>query len=50
MALTSASGKSRIKAVATSSMYDMSGSMIRSYKDSYTLKQRHKPLDNVSRT
>ncbi len=41
MALTATSSDSRIKAVATASMYDMSRSMSRGYKDSYTLKQRH---------
>lgn len=45
MALTAATSDSRIKAVATASMYDMSRSMSRSYKDSYTLEQRHKVLD-----
>ncbi|WP_157705942.1 alpha/beta hydrolase [Shewanella bicestrii] len=45
MALTAATSDSRIKAVATASMYDMSRSMSRSYKDSYTMEQRHKVLD-----
>jgi uncharacterized protein len=49
MALTAASGDSRIKAVATASMYDMSRSMSRSYKDSYTLEQRHQVIDYLSR-
>ena len=40
MALTAATGDSRIKAVATVSMYDMSRSMSRSHKDSYTREQR----------
>jgi fermentation-respiration switch protein FrsA (DUF1100 family) len=48
MALTAASGDSRIKAVATASMYDMSRSMSRSYKDGYTLEQRHKVVDYLS--
>lgn len=48
MALTAASGDSRIKAVATASMYDMSRSMSRSYKDSYTREQRHKVIDYLS--
>jgi len=47
--LTAASGDSRIKAVATASMYDMSRSMSRSYKDGYTLEQRHKVVDFLSR-
>ena len=48
MALTAATGDSRIKAVATASMYDMSRSMSRSYKDSYTREQRHKVIDYLS--
>lgn len=48
MALTAASSDSRIKAVATASMYDMSRSMSRSYKDSYTLEQRHQVIDYLS--
>jgi uncharacterized protein len=48
MALTAASGDSRIKAVATASMYDMSRSMSRGYKDSYTPEQRHKVIDYLS--
>lgn len=49
MALAAASGDSRIKAVATASMYDMSRSMSRGYKDGYTLKQRHQVIDYLSR-
>jgi fermentation-respiration switch protein FrsA (DUF1100 family) len=49
MALTAAGGDSRIKAVATASMYDMSRSMSRSHKDSYTPEQRHKVIDYLSR-
>ncbi len=49
MALTAATGDSRIKAVATASMYDMSRSMSRSYKDGYTLEQRHQVIDYLSR-
>lgn len=49
MALTAASGDSRIKAVATASMYDMARSMSRSHKDGYTLEQRHKVVDYLSR-
>jgi len=48
MALTAATSDSRIKAVATASMYDMSRSISRSYKDSYTMEQRHKVIDYVS--
>lgn len=48
MALTAATSDSRIKAVATASMYDMSRSMSRSYKDSYTLEQRKKVVDYLS--
>src|ERR687891_1863375 len=48
MALTAATSDSRIKAVATTSMYDMSRSMSRSYKDSYTLEQRRKVIDYLS--
>jgi hypothetical protein len=47
-ALTAASGDSRIKAVATASMYDMSRSMSRSYKDSYTREQRHQVVDYLA--
>ena len=36
MALTAASSDARIKAVATASMYDMSRSISRGYRDSYT--------------
>ncbi|MGJ7484458.1 alpha/beta hydrolase [Variovorax sp. LT2P21] len=48
MALTAATSDSRIKAVATASMYDMSRSMSRSYMDSYTPEQRHKVIDYLS--
>ncbi|WP_298014189.1 alpha/beta hydrolase [uncultured Castellaniella sp.] len=48
MALTAASSDSRIKAVATASMYDMSRSISRGYKDGYTLEQRHKIIDYLS--
>jgi fermentation-respiration switch protein FrsA (DUF1100 family) len=48
MALTAASSDSRIKAVATASMYDMSRSISRSYKDSYTREQRQKVIDYLS--
>lgn len=49
MALTAASGDARIKAVATASMYDMSRSMSRGYKDGYTLEQRRKVIEHLSR-
>jgi fermentation-respiration switch protein FrsA (DUF1100 family) len=48
MALTAATSDSRIRAVATVSMYDMSRSMSRSYRDSYTMEQRHKVIDYIS--
>ena len=48
MALTAATSDSRIKAVATASMYDMSRSMSRSHKDSYTTDQRRKVIDYLS--
>jgi len=48
MALTAATSDSRIRAVATASMYDMSRSMSRSYKDSYTREQRQEVIDYLS--
>ena len=48
MALTAATSDSRIKAVATASMYDMSRSISRSYMDSYSLVQRHQVIDYLS--
>lgn len=48
MALTAATSDSRIRAVATVSMYDMSRSMSRSHKDSYTKEQRQKVIDYLS--
>ena len=48
MALTAATSDSRIKAVATASMYDMSRSISRGYHDSYTLDQRHQIIDYLS--
>ncbi|WP_313738533.1 alpha/beta hydrolase [Pseudomonas sp.] len=48
MALTAATSDSRIKALATASMYDMSRSMSRGYKDSYTPEQRHAVIDYLS--
>jgi fermentation-respiration switch protein FrsA (DUF1100 family) len=49
MALTAAGSDSRIKAVATASMYDMSRSISRGYRDSYTAAQRQQIVDYVSR-
>lgn len=48
MALTAATSDSRIKAVATASMYDMSRSISRGYRDSYTPEQRHQLIDYLS--
>jgi len=48
MAITTATSDTRIKAVATASMYDMSRSISRSYKDSYTPDQRKKVIDYLS--
>lgn len=49
MALTAATSDSRISAVATASMYDMSRSMSRgSNRDSYTLQQRRQVIDYLS--
>jgi fermentation-respiration switch protein FrsA (DUF1100 family) len=48
MALTAATSDTRIKAVATASMYDMSRSISRSYKNGYTLEQRKKVIDYLS--
>ncbi|CAL9271782.1 putative protein [Streptomyces sp. SudanB5_2050] len=49
MALTAAAADSRIKAVATASMYDMSRSISRGHEDFYTREQRRKIVDHVSR-
>lgn len=49
MALTAASSDTRIKAVATASMYDMSRSISRGYQDSYTDEQRRQIMDFLSR-
>ncbi|WP_373303997.1 alpha/beta hydrolase, partial [Streptomyces cinerochromogenes] len=49
MALTAAAADSRIKAVVTSAMFDMSRSMSRGYQDSYTREQRQKVIDYLSR-
>lgn len=48
MALTAASSDTRIKAVATASMYDMSRSISRGYRDSYTEEQRREIMDFIS--
>jgi fermentation-respiration switch protein FrsA (DUF1100 family) len=48
MSLTAATSDSRIKAVATASMYDMSRSISRGHQDSYTKAQRHKVIDYIS--
>ena len=48
MSLTAATTDSRIKAVATASMYDMSRSISRGYKDSYTKGQRQQVMDYIS--
>lgn len=48
MALTAASSDTRIKAVATASMYDMSKSMSRGYKNSYTREQRQEVIKYLS--
>jgi fermentation-respiration switch protein FrsA (DUF1100 family) len=48
MSLTAATSDSRIKAVATASMYDMSRSISRGHRDSYTKEQRHKIIDYIS--
>ncbi|GIE36096.1 membrane protein [Actinoplanes italicus] len=49
MALTAAAADSRIKAVATASMYDMSRSMSRGHEDFYSREQRQKVVDHLSR-
>ncbi len=48
MAITATGSDSRIKAVATASMYDMSRSISRGYKDSYTREQRQQIIDYIS--
>ncbi|KAA9326039.1 alpha/beta hydrolase [Adhaeribacter soli] len=48
MALTATTSDSRIKAVATASMYDISRSMSRNHKDSYTKEQRYKVINYLS--
>jgi uncharacterized protein len=48
MALTAATSDSRIRAVATTSMYDMSRSISRGHQDSYTKEQRRQVIDSIS--
>ena len=48
MAITAATVDSRIKAVATASMYDMSRSMSCGHQDSYTPEQRREIVDYLS--
>ena len=48
MVLTAASSDTRIKAVATTAMYDMSRSMSKGYQDYYTPEQRQKVVDYLS--
>lgn len=49
MAITAAINDKRIKAVATSSMYDMSRSIFKGYVDSYNLADRNKIRDYLAR-
>ena len=49
MAITAATADSRIKAVATASMYDMSRSISCGHQDSYTPGQRREVIDHYSR-
>ncbi len=49
MAITAASSDSRIKAVATTAMYDMSRSMSKGHQDYYTPEQRQKVVDYLSK-
>ncbi|TKT81287.1 alpha/beta hydrolase [Aquamicrobium sp. LC103] len=49
MALNAAAADKRIKAVVTTSMYDMSRVMARGYYDSLTAEQRAEALENMSR-
>ena len=48
MAITAASSDSRIRAVATTAMYDMSRSMSKGHQDYYTPEQRQKVVDYLS--
>ena len=49
MALTATAVDKRVKAVATSTMYDMSRVMSKGYNDSVTLAQRAQTLEQMSR-
>lgn len=49
MALNAAAADKRVKAVATTSMYDMSRVMARGYYDSMTAEQRSEALEQASR-
>lgn len=49
MALNAAAVDKRVKAVAVSTMYDMSRVMSKGYNDSVTLEQRTKTLEQLSR-
>ena len=48
MAITAATSDTRIKAVATASMYDMCRSISKGYKDSYTAEDRQKIKEFLS--
>lgn len=48
MSLTATTSDARIKAVATTSMYDMSRSISRGHQDSYTEEQRRQIIDDIS--
>lgn len=48
MGLTAATSDSRIRAIATTSMYDMSRSISRGHEDSYTIEQRREVIDYIS--
>jgi uncharacterized protein len=49
MAITAATADSRIKAVATASMYDMSRSISRGHRDKYTPEQRREIVEYYGR-
>jgi hypothetical protein len=49
MALNAAAADKRVKAVAVSTMYDMSRVMSRGYNDSVTPEERHETLERLSR-
>lgn len=48
MGLTAAAGDSRVKAVATAAMYNMSDSMRLGYDNQYTIEQQQKLIDHLS--